>query len=146
MLARISNRGLATVLGLVGLGITVATTALDTSRVPYSLGVEAGFTVLLIGYLFARSAYGFREALVSMAPGLAAHAIVLERQNAAYAWLGVELVVVAASELAWMGMRYLTAKAACGSVDLADPPPRSALCDGCALLAACHGEPDRAAS
>lgn len=121
-----SDRALASALGIGGVGMLVASTLLTPHRVAGPLGVEAGFTVVLLAYLFARYEYGFRNALVAMMAAVGAQLTVLLRHDATFAWLGAELVIAAALELAWLGWQALVTMPAPFPVVARVPVPRRA--------------------
>jgi membrane-bound ClpP family serine protease len=100
LLHRISEPTIALALGAIGALLLLVAFAGRPQPFDAPLGVEAGFTVMVLGFLLARSQLGLRPALVAMSPGVAAQLVILSRHQASIGWLGIEMLAVALIELA----------------------------------------------
>jgi hypothetical protein len=109
MLSASSDRSVAAGLVIAGVAMLVVSLSLPGRLVLGPLGVEAGFTVVLLAYLYARHDHGFRRALGAMAPAAGAQITILLRHDATFAWLGAELALIGGIELAWLAAAYLLA-------------------------------------
>jgi hypothetical protein len=122
MLSAYSDRSIGAGLVIAGVAMLVGSLSLPGRLVLGPLGVEAGFTVVLLAYLYARHDYGFRRALVAMAPAAGAQITILLRHDATFAWLGAELALLGGLELAWLAAQYLLAPPSAGSPSSAAAP------------------------